>query len=434
MGKAYAATSHESISSPSSPNYCTDDMLDDTALEEVDDVSVDDVSSPASDFDETSEYNGTAVLPPDTSRKTVLVTGGAGFIGSHCASQLLSRGDDVVIIDDFNDYYDPMHKRGNVSLLRNHANSQNLTVHAGDICDGALLTKVFKDHAITHVVHLAARAGVRPSIEQPLLYIQTNVTGTTMLLEMARLHNVKNFVYASSSSVYGGSKSKYFVETEDVSNPVSQYAATKKTCELLAHTYSHLYGLNTTGLRFFTVYGERGRPDMAPYMFIDRIANGESIKQFGDGSSSRDYTYVSDIVDGVLRSVDRSYKNEVFNLGKGSGTSLLEFIETVEKYTKRKAKRIIMPDQPGDVPYTCASTSKAKALLGYEARVTFDEGIRRTVEWFFESQMGGVKKEEVAAVSKKVRREEKDAETSIVEGAVKRMKTAVSVAAELSVQ
>ncbi|GMI38230.1 hypothetical protein TeGR_g3855 [Tetraparma gracilis] len=329
-----------------------------------------------------------APVAPHVGKKVVLLTGGAGFIGSHTAQALLRRGDDVVVIDDFNDYYDPAIKRSNVELLKAQAamsggmNAPELTVYAGSITDTKLMASIFADHAVSHVCHLAARAGVRPSIDDPLLYVDTNITGTTVLLELARKHGVANFVYASSSSVYGGSKSAYFSEDEDVSNPVSQYAATKKTCELLAHTYSHLYQLPTTGLRFFTVFGERGRPDMAPLMFINKISKGEGIRQFGDGSSSRDYTYVSDIVDGVVRSLDRAYKNEVFNLGKGSGTSLIDFIGTVEKYTGKKANKTILPDQPGDVPYTCASTDKARALLGYSATVSFDEGIRKTVAWY----------------------------------------------------
>eukprot|EP00956_Cyclotella_meneghiniana_P021337 scaffold38773_cov43-Cyclotella_meneghiniana.AAC.1 len=191
-----------------------------------------------------------------------------------------------------------------------------------------------------------------------------------------------NFVFASSSSVYGGSKSTFFSEEENVDNPVSPYAASKKACELLAYTYHHLYNLNITGLRFFTVYGPRGRPDMAPFKFIDRVSRGLELQQFGDGSSSRDYTYIGDIVDGVLRAIDRPYPYEVFNLGKGSGTCLKEFISIVEKSVGKKAIIKLMPDQPGDVPYTCADVSKAYELLGYKAAVPFDEGIRKTVDWY----------------------------------------------------
>merc|ERR1711990_748612 len=193
---------------------------------------------------------------------------------------------------------------------------------------------------------------------------------------------VENFVFASSSSVYGGSKSTFFSEDENVDNPVSPYAASKKACELLAYAYHHLYQLNISALRFFTVYGPRGRPDMAPFKFIDRVSRGIEIQQFGDGSSSRDYTYIDDIVDGVVRSIDRKYKYQIFNLGKGEGTSLKEFIELVEKHTGKKANKVILPDQPGDVPYTCADVSKAERLLGYRSKVSFEDGIQRTAKWY----------------------------------------------------
>jgi UDP-glucuronate 4-epimerase len=229
---------------------------------------------------------------------------------------------------------------------------------------------------------MAARAGVRPSIQDPFIYIHSNIKGTTHLMELSHKFGVKNFVFASSSSVYGGSKSCYFSEEEVVDNPVSPYAASKKACELLAYTYHHLYQLNVSGLRFFTVYGPRGRPDMAPFKFIDRVSRGVEIQQFGDGSSSRDYTYISDIVDGVVRAIDRPHAYEVFNLGKGDGTSLKEFIDLVQKHTYKKATIKVMPDQPGDVPYTCADVSKARRLLGYKAKIPFEEGILRTVTWY----------------------------------------------------
>jgi len=201
-------------------------------------------------------------------------------------------------------------------------------------------------------------------------------------MELSHKFGVKNFVFASSSSVYGGSDSTFFSEDESVDNPVSPYAASKKACELLAYTYHHLYKLNVSALRFFTVYGPRGRPDMAPFKFIDRVSRGMEIQQFGDGSSSRDYTYIDDIVDGVVRAIDRQHKYEVFNLGKGSGTSLREFISLVEKHTGKEAIRRLLPDQAGDVPYTCADVGKAYQLLGYKAKVPFEEGIRRTAEWY----------------------------------------------------
>merc|ERR1712071_152848 len=213
----------------------------------------------------------------------------------------------------------------------------------------------------------------------------SNIKGTTHLMEMSHRFGVHNFVFASSSSVYGGSKSTFFSEEERVDNPVSPYAASKKACELLAYTYHHLYNLNVSALRFFTVYGPRGRPDMAPFKFIDRVSRGMEIQQFGDGSSSRDYTYISDIVDGIVRTIDRPHKYEIFNLGKGSGTSLKDFIHLVQKHTGKKAKIRVLPDQPGDVPYTCADVSKAQKMLGYRSKVSFEEGIRLTAQWYKET-------------------------------------------------
>jgi len=332
-------------------------------------------SSTSSNWDE-------QVVQPHIGYKKVLVTGGAGFIGSHVAEYLLERGDDVVIVDEMNDYYDVRIKESNLSLLVNKYGSDRVAVFRGNICDESFMLDVFEQTKPEWICHMAARAGVRPSIQDPYIYIQSNIVGTTLLMELAHKFGVKNFVFASSSSVYGGSQSTYFSEDENVDNPVSPYAATKKACELLAYTYHHLYKLNVSALRFFTVYGPRGRPDMAPFKFVDRISRGMEIQKFGDGSSSRDYTFISDIVDGVVRSIDRAYPYQVFNLGKGNGTSLNEFISIVEKHTGKKAVIRQLPDQAGDVPYTCASVEKAKCLLGYEARVSFDEGIKKTAEWY----------------------------------------------------
>ena len=337
--------------------------------------------------DDSSENNNAArsntILDPHIGHKKVLVTGGAGFVGSSVAEALLARGDDVVIVDEMNDYYDVRIKENNLRRLRALCpDKKRLAIYRGDICDEDFMLRLFETERPKWVCHMAARAGVRPSIQDPFVYIHSNIRGTTHLMELSHKFGVKNFVFASSSSVYGGSKSTFFSEEENVDNPVSPYAASKKACELLAYTYHHLYQLNVTGLRFFTVYGPRGRPDMAPFKFIDRVSRGLELQQFGDGSSSRDYTYIDDIVDGVVRAIDRPYPYEVFNLGKGSGTSLRDFISIVEKHVGRKAVIKIMPDQPGDVPYTCADVSKAYELLGYRSTVPFDEGIRRTVDWY----------------------------------------------------
>ena len=331
------------------------------------------------------EDSQTAVIP-HVGYKKVLVTGGAGFIGSNVAQFLLSRGDDVVIVDEMNDYYDIRIKEANLAVLRAaYPDKKRLSIYKGDICDEEFMLDLFEKERPKWVCHMAARAGVRPSIQDPYVYIHSNIKGTTHLMELSHKFGVENFVFASSSSVYGGSKSCFFSEDENVDNPVSPYAASKKACELLAYTYHHLYQLNTTALRFFTVYGPRGRPDMAPFKFIDRVSRGVEIQQFGDGSSSRDYTYISDIVDGVVRAIDRQHKYEVFNLGKGSGTSLKEFIDLVQKHTGKEANIRVLPDQPGDVPYTCADVNKARDLLGYKATVSFEEGIRRTVAWYNEA-------------------------------------------------
>jgi len=331
-----------------------------------------------------SKSLATNTIRPHTGFKKVLVTGGAGFIGSHVAELLLQRGDDVVIVDELNDYYDVKIKENNLKLLQKlaHCSNRHLKIYRGDICDSEFITNIFETERPTFVCHMAARAGVRPSIQDPFIYIHSNIKGTTQLMELSAKYNVQNFVFASSSSVYGGSKSTFFSEDEVVDNPVSPYAASKKACELLAYTYHHLYKLNISALRFFTVYGPRGRPDMAPFKFIDRVSRGLEIQQFGDGSSSRDYTYISDIVDGIVRSIDRPYSYEVFNLGKGDGTSLKEFIDLVQKHTGKAANIKVMPDQAGDVPYTCADVSKAYHLLGYKAKVPFEKGIMKTAQWY----------------------------------------------------
>jgi UDP-glucuronate 4-epimerase len=321
-------------------------------------------------------------VEPHVGYKRVLVTGGAGFIGSHVADYLLERGDYVVVVDEMNDYYDVRIKESNLNSLLMKYGTDRLKIYRGDICDENFISQVFENEQPKWICHMAARAGVRPSIQDPFVYIHSNIHGTTQLMELAHKFGVQNFCFASSSSVYGGSNSLYFSEEECVDNPVSPYAATKKACELMSYTYHRLYRLNVSALRFFTVYGPRGRPDMAPFKFVDRITRGLEIQQFGDGSSSRDYTYIDDIVDGIVRALDRPHAYEVFNLGKGDGTSLKEFLDLVQKYTEKEAMIRVMPDQLGDVPYTCADICKAKEMLGYSPRNTFEEGIEKTVAWY----------------------------------------------------
>ncbi|CAI5734153.1 unnamed protein product [Peronospora destructor] len=315
------------------------------------------------------------------SHRRVLVTGAAGFIGFHTAKALLARGDDVVIIDELNDYYDVKLKQSNLDWLTSTYGNQ-VSVYIGDMCDQQLVRRVLKETKADSVVHLAARAGVRPSIDNPLMYIQANVVGTMVILDACREFGITKFVYASSSSVYGGSMKERFSEEDIVDFPVSPYAATKKSCELLAHTYHHLHGMDTIGLRFFTVYGPRGRPDMAPFKFMDRIARDMAIDQYGDGSSSRDYTFIDDIVQGIVLSLDRGYGCEVFNLGRGTPVLLADFISIIEGLVGKKASINILPDQQGDVPRTSADISKAERLLGYKPTTPLEEGLAKTWNWY----------------------------------------------------
>jgi UDP-glucuronate 4-epimerase len=326
----------------------------------------------------------TTTLAQEEVGKTVIVTGAAGFIGFHTCVALLDRGDNVVIIDELNDYYDVKLKQSNLDYLTATYTPERVKIYIGDLCDEQLVRRAIKETQPSAIIHLAARAGVRPSIDNPMLYIHSNIQATTVLLEACRQFGITRFVYASSSSVYGGSKKTFFSEEDVVDFPVSPYAATKKSCELIAHTYHHLYNIECFGLRFFTVYGPRGRPDMAPFKFMDRIARDIGIEQYGDGSSSRDYTYISDIVQGVVLSLDKGKGCEVFNLGNGSPVFLGEFISTIESLVGKKATIKILPDQPGDVPRTCADVSKAERLLGYKPTTPLAEGLAKTWAWYKE--------------------------------------------------
>jgi UDP-glucuronate 4-epimerase len=309
----------------------------------------------------------------------VLVTGGAGFIGSHLVDALLARGDTVAALDNMNDYYDPAVKERNIAgALRSPA----MTFARGDILDAPLLERLFEAGRFDVVAHLAARAGVRPSLEQPLLYEEVNCRGTLNVLEAARRHGVKRFVFASSSSVYGNVKEIPFREDARIDRPVSPYAATKAAGELYCHNYHHLYGMSVTALRFFTVYGPRGRPDMAIYKFTDLIERGDPIPFYGDGSTARDYTFCSDIIAGVTAAIDRDLGFEIVNLGESRTTTLKELVAIIERALGRKAKIKPMPPQPGDVALTCADVSKAAKLLGYRPSTPVEEGVRRFVAWY----------------------------------------------------
>ena len=313
--------------------------------------------------------------------RNVLVTGGAGFIGSHLVERLLGEGRwRVHVVDDFNDFYDPALKRRNVAP---HLSREDFRLHEADIRDRAALERVFREAAFDCVVHLAARAGVRPSLREPALYAETNVAGTLNLLELARWSGVRQFVFGSSSSVYGENEKVPFSEDDPVSKPISPYAATKVAGELLCHTYSHLFGLRVVCLRFFTVYGARQRPDLAIHKFARLISEGRPIPVFGDGTTRRDYTYIDDIIAGVRAAMDYEATNyEVINLGESRTVSLSELIGLLEKELGRDARIDRQPLQPGDVPQTFADTRKARALLGYDPRTPIEEGVRRFVEWF----------------------------------------------------
>ncbi len=313
--------------------------------------------------------------------KQILITGGAGFIGSSLVDRLLSEGDwQVSVVDDFNDFYDPSIKRDNVN--RQKANP-NYRLFEADIRDKEALDEVFKESTFDSIVHLAARAGVRPSLELPLLYSQTNVDGTVNLLELARKHGTKQFVFGSSSSVYGINAKVPFSEEDPIRKPISPYAATKGAGELICHTYTHLYGIRSVCLRFFTVYGPRQRPDLAIHKFARLLSEGKPIPVFGDGTTRRDYTYIDDILAGVRAAIDYSGSDyEVINLGESRTVELRELIALLEKELGVEAKIDRKPLQPGDVPQTYADISKARSLLGYNPQTQIEVGIQSFVEWF----------------------------------------------------
>ncbi len=315
----------------------------------------------------------------------ILITGGAGFIGSHLVDRLLSEQTwRVTVIDDFNDFYAPEVKREN---LRAHEADPSFALFEADIRDRAALDKIFDSQKFDCIVHLAARAGVRPSLAEPELYAETNINGTVNLLQLARRHEIKQFVFGSSSSVYGINAKVPFAEDDPIRQPISPYAATKAAGELICHTYSHLYGIRCVCLRFFTVYGARQRPDLAIHKFANLIDQGKSIPVFGDGTTRRDYTFVDDIIQGVRAAIDYSASDyEVINLGESRTVELAELIALLEKELDQKAVIERQPMQPGDVPQTFADIGKARKLLGYNPQTQIEEGIRRFVEWFRERQ------------------------------------------------
>jgi len=309
----------------------------------------------------------------------ILVTGAAGFIGSHVCERLLADGHAVMGLDNFNGFYDPSIKARNIAEASKHRHYECVR---GDICDAGLVAELFARFRPERVIHLAAWAGVRPSIQSPMIYQRVNLNGTMVLLEQCRRSGVDRFVFASSSSVYGARKTVPFREDDPVDNPISPYAATKKAGELLCYTWHHLHGLHTHCLRFFTVYGPRQRPEMAIHKFARLIEAGEELTLFGDGTSSRDYTYIDDIVSGVVASVERVEGYRIYNLGASETTTLSALVDLIGRSLGKTPKVRHIPMQPGDVPRTFADVSRARAELDYAPKVKIAEGVERFARWF----------------------------------------------------
>jgi UDP-glucuronate 4-epimerase len=320
----------------------------------------------------------------------VLVTGAAGFIGFHVCQALLARGDCVVGIDNLNDYYSVQLKRARIDLLQAQANAQNFQFLKLDIADNQSLSELVLKHKPQRVVHLAAQAGVRYSIQNPQAYVQSNLVGFANVLEVCRHQQIEHLVYASSSSVYGGNTKLPFSEQDNVDNPVSLYAATKKSNELMAHAYSHLYAIPTTGLRFFTVYGPWGRPDMSPILFANGIANDKTIQVFNHGDMLRDFTYIEDVVEGVLRVLDKvatpltdsRAPHRIFNIGNNSPEKLMDFIGLLENAFGKIAQKEYLPMQAGDVKATYADTSALEDWVGFKPHTPLDVGVDNFVDWY----------------------------------------------------
>ncbi len=321
----------------------------------------------------------------------ILVTGVAGFIGFHVAKALLARGDTVIGIDNLNDYYDIALKNARLFQLVAHPQSSNFTFIKQDIAESQSLLSLFAEHKPARVIHLAAQAGVRYSLQNPHAYSQSNLVGFVNILEACRHHNVEHLVYASSSSVYGGNTKMPFSEEDAVDHPVSLYAATKKANELMAHTYSHLYDIPTTGLRFFTVYGPWGRPDMSPFLFADAILNNRPIKVFNHGDMLRDFTYIDDIVEGVVRVLDKVATPEnaqtkvpyrIFNIGNSQPEKLLDFISTIEEAIGKPAQKEFLPMQAGDVKATYADIAALEAWVGFKPSTSLSLGVKSFINWY----------------------------------------------------
>jgi UDP-glucuronate 4-epimerase len=308
----------------------------------------------------------------------ILVTGGAGFIGAHLSKALLDRKDKVIIVDNFNDYYDPKLKR---DRIKNILGGHRFKLYRRDIRNLKSMEEIFKKERPNKVVHLAAMAGVRNSLSNPFIYEEVNIKGIMNLLELSVKYKIKNFLYASSSSVYGNNKKIPFSENDPVDTPISPYAATKKATELMAHVYHHIYGLKTTGLRFFTVYGPWGRPDMALFLFTEHIIKGKPIQVNNYGKMSRNFTYVDDVVSGIMTILDADLDYEIMNIGGDREETLLRFIEVIEKNLNKKAKKKMMPLPPGDVTCTAADISKLRKF-GWQPTTRIEQGIKNFIDWY----------------------------------------------------
>jgi len=311
----------------------------------------------------------------------ILVTGSAGFIGFHLARKLLEEGLEVVGYDIVNDYYDPSQKEARLKILADFSNFQ---FYRADLCDFEALAEVFRKNDIAKIIHLAAQAGVRYSLTNPFAYQKSNLEGFLNIIESAKRAGVSNFIYASSSSVYGNNRQLPFSVSDNVDHPISLYAATKKANELIAHTYAHLYKLPCTGMRFFTVYGPYGRPDMALFIFTKNILEGKPIDVYNFGNMKRDFTYIDDIIAGLQASLAKPFAYEVFNLGNHRSENLMDFIHLIEEYSGRKAQINYLPIQPGDVPETYADIADTTAKLGYQPTTNIREGIKLFLDWYFE--------------------------------------------------
>ena len=314
--------------------------------------------------------------------KSILVTGGAGFIGSHLVDRLLADGNSVVVLDNFNNAYNPDIKRSNIY---NHHKYSTYTLYEGDIRNIKDVNDIFLQTKFDQVIHLAAMAGVRPSIENPSLYTDVNVNGTLNILEACRIHGVHDFIFASSSSVYGNTS--VFTEDINIDTPISPYAATKKAGELLAYTYHHLFGIKTMCLRFFTVYGPRQRPDMAIHLFMDKIFHDQKISMYGNGNTYRDYTYIDDIIECIIKLSVINYNYEILNLGRSDTVQLTSLICKIEECLMKKANIAHYDIQPGDVEYTCAHVEKIKSLINFSPTISIDEGLKRFTNWFVTKEL-----------------------------------------------